>query len=163
MVWHHWRGLTTLFTFRAFEGRKSMVSRNFSIFKSLRNPNRCFNGIFCFPSHWVVTRINSFTELFTFQAFLGPESRVSRNYFAQDIQGFDFIKFFFTSQFVVFWLRNDGGGATSSQNLQIFLLVKVAFLVQSLIQSIPIKFHSHSWIPHEKRKLLRYVLLLNLL
>ena len=50
------------------------------------------------------------------------------------------------------------GGSSSMLDL-----VKVAFLLQSLIQSIPIKFHYHGWIPNEKRKLLRYVLLLNLL
>ena len=73
--------------------------------------------------------------------------------------------FLLFSNFCCCFLRQkyDGGGATSSCFLQIFHLVKVAFLLQSPMQSIPIKFHYHSEIPHEKRKLLRYVLLLKLL
>ena len=59
--------------------------------------------------------------------------------------------------------RQRSGGATSSCFLQIFHLVKVAFLVQSLMQSITIKFHYHGWIPHGKIEILIYVLLLKLL
>ena len=55
------------------------------------------------------------------------------------------------------------GGATSSNWPAKINLVKVAFLVLSRIQSIPIKFHYNGWISNEKRKLLRYVLSLNLL